>query len=98
MEYQFGIRYVDMVNYYINMVILDIDMEYGLMIWEMTVSIRSSPISIWDILSLCASPFQLQESGNDCVEAAVYRCTTSKQSVNERRAAAAVGHKNNTST
>jgi hypothetical protein len=24
------------------------------MIWEMTVSIWSSPISIWDILSLCS--------------------------------------------
>jgi len=23
------------------------------MIWEMTVSIRSSPMSVWDILSLC---------------------------------------------
>ena len=35
------------------MVILDIDMEYGLMIWEMTVSIWSSWRSIWDILSPC---------------------------------------------
>jgi hypothetical protein len=34
------------------MVILDIDIGYGLMIWEMTVSIRSSFISIWDILSV----------------------------------------------
>jgi len=34
------------------MVIYHIDMGYGLMIWEMTVSVRSSPISIWDILSL----------------------------------------------
>jgi hypothetical protein len=42
--YQFEIQYIDMV-------ILDIDMGYGLMIWEMTVSIRSSSISIWDILS-----------------------------------------------
>jgi len=33
----------------------DIDMGYGLMIWEMTASIRSPPISIWDILSLCRS-------------------------------------------
>ena len=41
-----------MVIYQIDMVILDIDTGYGLMIWEMTVSIRSSPISIWDILSL----------------------------------------------
>ena len=45
-----------MVIYHIDMVILNIDMGYGLMIWEMTVSIRSSPISIWDILSLC-NPF-----------------------------------------
>jgi len=37
----------------ITFVTVDIDMGYGLMIWEMTVSIRSSPISIWDILSLC---------------------------------------------
>jgi len=44
-----------MVIYHIDMVILDIDMGYRLMIWEMTVSIRSSPISIWDILSLPAS-------------------------------------------
>jgi hypothetical protein len=39
-----------MVIYYIDMVILDIDMGYGLMIWKMTVSIWSSSISIWDIL------------------------------------------------
>jgi hypothetical protein len=39
-----GIRYVDMVIYHVDMVIQDIDMGYGLMIWEMTVSIRSSPI------------------------------------------------------
>jgi len=32
---------------HIDMVILDIDKGYGLMISEMTVSIRSSPISIW---------------------------------------------------
>ena len=32
---------------------LGIDMGYGLMIREMTVSIRSSPVSIWDIFSLC---------------------------------------------
>ena len=50
--YRYGIRYIDMVIYHIDMVILDIDMEYGLMIWEMTVSIRSSSISIWDIWSL----------------------------------------------
>ena len=41
-----------MVVCHIDIVILDIDMGYGLMIWEMTASIRSSPISIWDILSL----------------------------------------------
>jgi hypothetical protein len=41
-----------MVIYHIAIVILDIDMGYGLMIWEMTVSIRSSPQSVWDILSL----------------------------------------------
>jgi len=34
-------------------VILNIDMGYGLMIWETTPSKRSSPISIWDILLLC---------------------------------------------
>jgi hypothetical protein len=32
--------------------LLDIGMGYELMIWQMTVSIRSSSISIWDILSL----------------------------------------------
>jgi hypothetical protein len=45
--------YIDMVIYQIDMVILDIDMGYGLMVREMKVSIWSSPISIWDILSLC---------------------------------------------
>ena len=53
MEYVLSIWYIDMVIYDIDMVIRDIDMGYGPMIWEMTVSIRSSPISIWDILSLC---------------------------------------------
>ena len=42
-----------MVIHHIDMVILDIDMGYGLMIWEMTVSIWSSSISIWDFLSPC---------------------------------------------
>jgi len=57
MGYQFGIRYVDMLIYHIDMVvILDIDMQYGLMIWEMIVSKWSSPISILDILSLWAGP------------------------------------------
>jgi hypothetical protein len=46
----------DMVTYHIDVVILDIDMGYGLMIWEMKVSIRSSPISMWDILSLWTQP------------------------------------------
>jgi hypothetical protein len=41
--------------YHINMVSLVIDMGYGLKIWEMTVSIRSSSVSIWEILSLCLS-------------------------------------------
>jgi hypothetical protein len=53
MEYRYGksiwdmlYRYGYMVIYHIDMVILDIDMGDGLMIWEMTVSIRSSSISI----------------------------------------------------
>jgi len=50
--YRLGIQYIDMVIYHNGMVILDIDMGYGLMIWEMTVSMQSSPVSIWDILSL----------------------------------------------
>jgi hypothetical protein len=41
-----------MVIYNIDMVILDIDTVFGLMLWEMMVSIWSSSISIWDILSL----------------------------------------------
>jgi hypothetical protein len=51
--YRFGIRYIGMVIYHIDMVILDIDIGYGLMIWEMAVSIWSSPTSTWDTLSLC---------------------------------------------
>ena len=35
-----------MVIDHIYMIILDIDMEYGLLTWEITVSIRSSRISI----------------------------------------------------
>jgi hypothetical protein len=35
----YGIWYVDLVIYHIDMVILDIDVGYGIMIWEMTVSI-----------------------------------------------------------
>jgi len=33
MGYRYGLRFVDMVIYHIDMVMLDIDMEYGLMIW-----------------------------------------------------------------
>jgi len=40
MGYRFGIRFVDMDIYHIDMVIPDIDMGYGIMTWEMTVSIR----------------------------------------------------------
>jgi hypothetical protein len=43
---RFGIRHVDMVIYHLDMVILSIDMRHGLMTWEMTLSIWSSPISI----------------------------------------------------
>jgi hypothetical protein len=53
MGYRSGISYIDTVIHHIDMVVLDIDMGYGLMIWEMTVSIRSSPISKLDILSPC---------------------------------------------
>ena len=47
---EYGISISEMGH--IGMVILDISMGYCLMIWEMTVLIWSSPISIWDILSL----------------------------------------------
>jgi len=53
MGYRYGIWDIDMVIYHTDMVILDIDMEYGLIMCEMKVSIRSSSISIWDILLLC---------------------------------------------
>jgi len=46
MGYLSRIWYIDMGIYHIDMIILDIDMGYRLVIWEMTVSIRSSPISI----------------------------------------------------
>jgi len=52
MGYRYETRSVDMVIYHIDMVILDINMGYGPMIWEITVSMCSSAISIWDILSL----------------------------------------------
>jgi hypothetical protein len=45
-----------MVIYHIDMVILDIDMGYGLMIWQMTVSMWEIIISMWDILSLWRWP------------------------------------------
>jgi len=53
-----------MVIYHIDMVIPDIDMGYGLMIWEMSVSIWSSrtSVSIWDILSLWAQCMTLAAS------------------------------------
>jgi len=51
--YRYGIWANDMGDVSIDTVISHIDMGYGLMIWEMSVSIRSSPVSIWDILSLC---------------------------------------------
>jgi hypothetical protein len=55
MVYGYGIWCVavDTVISHIDMVILDIDMGYGLMIWEMTVLIWEMTISTWDILSLC---------------------------------------------
>ena len=40
---------IDMVFYHIHMVILDINMGYGLMISETKVSIWSSWISIWNM-------------------------------------------------
>jgi len=49
MRYRFRIRYINMVIYHIDMGILDIGMGYGLMMWEMTVSIRSSSMSVWDM-------------------------------------------------
>jgi len=52
MGYRHGIWCIDMVIYHIDMVILDVDVGYGLMIWEMAESMQSSSISIWDILSL----------------------------------------------
>jgi len=56
MGYRYGIWYIDMVIHHIDMVILDIDIGYGISIWEMTVSILSFWISIWDILSLWSLP------------------------------------------
>jgi len=56
MGYRYGIRYIDMVIYHIDIVILNIGTGYGRMIWEMTESIWSSLISIWDIFSLWVWP------------------------------------------
>jgi len=51
MGYRYGILVIDIVIHHIDKIILDIDFGYGLMIWEMTVSIWSSWKSIWAILS-----------------------------------------------
>jgi hypothetical protein len=48
------------------MVNLDSDMVYGLMIWEMTLSLWLSSISIWDILSLCSRPVRPSPKDNVC--------------------------------
>jgi hypothetical protein len=57
-----------MVIYHIDMVILDVDMGYGLMIWEMIVS-------IWDILSLWRQehdcPWDNMKSGSAVVHGQV---------------------------
>jgi hypothetical protein len=45
-----------MMIYHIDMVILDIDMGYGLMIWEMTVSIVTVMISHIDMGYLVTLP------------------------------------------
>jgi hypothetical protein len=62
-----------MVIHHIDMVILDIGMGYGLMIWEMTVSIWSSPALIWDILSLWTCGV-LRPCGGDDPLCLVYSC------------------------
>jgi len=55
-------RFMVIIIYHIDMVFRDIDMGYGLMIWEMAVSIWSYWRLIWDILSLC-----LGDEGGDWV-------------------------------
>ena len=63
--------------------ILDIDIGYGLMIWEMMVSIWSSPISTWDILSLFAgnAGAECQAREEDATsQNSVHRYASSKQS------------------
>ena len=67
MGYRFGIRYIVMLMYHIDMAVLDIDVGYGLMIWEMTVSIWSSFTSMRDILSLC-----LEAPPRVCVDAIMF--------------------------
>ena len=52
MSYRYGIWHIDMLIYHVDRVILVIDMGYGLMILEMTESIWSSWILIWDISTL----------------------------------------------
>ena len=42
--YRYGKWDIDIVIYHIGMVMLDISMEYWLMIWEMTLLMWSSPI------------------------------------------------------
>ena len=46
MGYRYGIWYIDMDIHHMDMVILDIEKGFGISIWEMTVSIWSSTISI----------------------------------------------------
>jgi BarA-like signal transduction histidine kinase len=49
---RFGICHIDIVIHHIDMVILNIDVGYVRSIWEVSVSILSSWISMRDILSL----------------------------------------------
>ena len=56
--------------FHIHMVTLDIDMGCGLMTWEMIGSIRSSPISIWDILS-CRYGIWANDMGDDGIDTVV---------------------------
>jgi len=59
---RYEILVIDMIIHH--MVILGIVMGYGLMIWEMTESIWSSPISICDILSQTGFPCWLELGGD----------------------------------
>jgi hypothetical protein len=47
--YRYGIWANDVGDDSIDTVILDVGMGYGRMMWQMTVSIWSSWISIWDM-------------------------------------------------